>query len=465
MTKKKAKSMDHKRGRENTVKLLKSAGNTLRAVIGLVALLSFVIIPFLHGKLNDVVAQCIWYPSCVLFLIFAISNAFSKQGKNTEPPLFTLFGNIGEVLAFIIIGSAFIINYYDTYYNWWWAIFVLAAFSLPIIIFGFRRFLKKEKAYTEEQRIASLKMCWKYVGFYWLIDLFYMAIFNYWLTYGDTRSAWLALQFVFGGLAMIFVFYNLTIVFLSTSKKRGWGLLQDFMWGIAITVYLIFMIPGESLQTIVLTITAAVYGGLLTLVGVAWTIKDNAEKLKQERKLSIRPYLQVHHRFLTEVDDIPLDNVLYITIGKTIVIQKKLPEEIESLISLGAHTEKILDTVAKFSMLSQYFASHALIYTEIENCGAGNAIDTKFRYNGNTIDSFCVTTSTPKKILLILKDELFKPDEEEYMEIKLSLEYTDVSSLGKYEQRECFMFARNSSGDLYMAQMQEDFLTAPEDIT
>ena len=464
MTKKKAKGMDHKRGRENTVRFLKSAGNTLRAVIGLASLLSFVVVPFLHGKLNDVVAQCIWYPSCVLFLGFAISNALSKPRKNTESPLFTFLGNIGIFLAFILIGSAFIINYYDTYYNWWWAIFVFVTLSLPIILFGSRKFLQKEKAYTTEQLKASLKTCWKYVGFYWLIDLFYMAIFNSSLTYGDSRSVWLALQFVFGGLAMVFVFYNLTIVFLSTSKKRGWGLLQDFMWGIAITVYLIFMIPGESLQTIVLTITAAVYGGLLTLVGVAWTIKDNAEKLKQERKLSIRPFLQVHHDFLTKMDEIPSDGVLYITIGDIITIQRKLPDEIFAFQFFCNHPEKSLDNVAKSLMLSQYFASHALIYTEIENCGAGNAIDTKLRYNDGTISSFCVTTSTPQKLLLILKDELFEPNKEEYIEIKLSLEYTDISSLGKYEQSERFMFGRDACGNLYMSQMQDDLLTAPEEI-
>jgi hypothetical protein len=464
VAKKKTKRIDHERVRENTVKLLKSTGNTLRAVIGLAALFSFVVIPFLHGKLNDVVAQCIWYPSCVLFLGFAISNALSKPRKNTESPLFTFLGNIGIFLAFILIGSAFLINYYDTFYNWWWAIFVFVAFSLPIILFGSRKFLQKEKAYTTEQLKASLKTCWKYVGFYWLIDLFYMAIFNYWLTYGDSRSVWLALQFVFGGLAMVFVFYNLTIVFLSTSKKRGWGLLQDFIWGIAITVYLIFMIPGESLQTIVLTITAAVYGGLLTLVGVAWTIKDNAEKLKQERKLSIRPFLQVHHDFLTKMDEIPSDGVLYITIGDIITIQRKLPDEISAFQFFCNHPEKSLDHVAKSSMLSQYFASHALIYTEIENCGAGNAIDTKLRYNDGTISSFCVTTSTPQKLLLILKDELFEPNKEEYIEIKLSLEYTDISSLGKYEQSEHFMFGRDACGNLYMSQMQDDLLTAPEEI-
>jgi hypothetical protein len=252
--------------------------------------------------------------------------------------------------------------------------------------------------------------------------------------------------------------------FFLPQKKRGWGLLQDFMWGIAITVYLIFMIPGESLQTIVLTITAAVYGRLLTLVGVAWTIKDNAEKLKQERKLSIRPFLQVHHDFLTKMDEIPSDGVLYITIGDIITIQRKLPDEISAFQFFCNHPEKSLDNVAKSLMLSQYFASHALIYTEIENCGAGNAIDTKLRYNDGTISSFCVTTSTPQKLLLILKDELFEPNKEEYIEIKLSLEYTDISSLGKYEQSERFMFGRDACGNLYMSQMQDDLLTAPEEI-
>ena len=85
-------------------------------------------------------------------------------------------------------------------------------------------------------------------------------------------------------------------------------------------------------------------------------------------------------------------------------------------------------------------------------------------YNDVTISSFCVTTSTPEKILLILKDELFEPNREEYIEIKLSLEYTDVSSLGKYEQRERIMFGRDMWGNLYMSQMQDDFLTAPDEI-
>ena len=96
--------------------------------------------------------------------------------------------------------------------------------------------------------------------------------------------------------------------------------MQNFLWGVAITVYLIFLIPDASLQNIVLSITAAVYGGLLTLVGVAWTIKDNSEKIKQERKLSIKPYLDIRHKYIADITELPTKDILTIELGKMVVI-------------------------------------------------------------------------------------------------------------------------------------------------
>jgi hypothetical protein len=105
---------------------------------------------------------------------------------------------------------------------------------------------------------------------------------------------------------MVYIFYNLTKAFLSNTPKHWLGLLQDFLWGVAITVYLIFLIPNDVLQTIVLSIIAAVYGGLLTLVGVAWTIKDtndkrqedfiriDNERKEEERKKNI-PYIRLSY--------------------------------------------------------------------------------------------------------------------------------------------------------------------------
>ena len=277
MAKKKVKKRDFSKAKEKAKKALKISVKALIAIVGIAATVAFIAVPFLHNKIDAIVAKIIWYPSCLLFVISAIATIFKKPKTPSKYPIFDFLGNLGLVPIVVIFSSAFLINYYDTTYSWWWAIFVSVALFLPIFVFGMRNFLKKENEYTEEQLNTSLKICWKYVGFYWLMDFFYMTIFNYWTTNEQSQTLWLTLQFVFGGLAMVYIFYNLTRAFLSNTKKHWWGLLQDFLWGVAITVYLIFLIPNDALQTIVLSITAAVYGGLLTLVGVAWTIKDTNE--------------------------------------------------------------------------------------------------------------------------------------------------------------------------------------------
>ena len=103
---------------------------------------------------------------------------------------------------------------------------------------------------------------------------------------------------------MLIVFYSLTVAFLSEIKTNKWLLLTDFLLGIGLTVYLIYIIPNSSLQEILIPIISAVYGGLLTLVGVAWTIKSNnkdrkadLERIEKERKEEERkqfiPYLRL----------------------------------------------------------------------------------------------------------------------------------------------------------------------------
>lgn len=312
MAKKKVKKRDFSKAKGKTLKVLKSSAKVLIAIIGIAITFAFITVPFLHSKIDAVVAKCIWYPASILFIVSTISNMLKKPKQSVKYLISDFIGNLGIVPIIVILGSAFVINYYTTAYTWWWAIFILVALFLPSFTFGLRNFLKKENEYTDDQLKTSLKISWKYVGFYWLMDLFYMAIFNYWIADVQSQTIWLTLQFVFGGLAMVYIFYNLARAFLSNAQKRWWGLLQDFMWGIAITIYLIFLIPNDALQTIVLSITAAVYGGLLTLVGVTWTIKDTNEKRKEdllrienerkeeERKKHI-PYIRVSF----DVDNLP----------------------------------------------------------------------------------------------------------------------------------------------------------------
>ena len=467
MAKRNVKKRDFSKAKEKALKILKISAKVIIAIIGIAALLAFVDVPFLHSKINDVVAKFVWYPSCVLFVVSAIATVFKNPKTSSKYPIFDFLGNLGLVPIVVIFSSAFLINYYDTAYIWWWAVFFLILLYIPVFTFGMRNFLKKAKEYTEDQLKASLKICWKYVCFYWLIDLFYMAVFNYWIANEQSKTIWLTLQFIFGGLAMIYIFYNLTRAFLSNTKKHWWGLLQDFLWGVAITIYLIFLIPSEPLQTIVLSITAAVYGGLLTLVGVAWTIKDNSEKIKQERKLSIKPYLDVRYKCFADITELPSIDILTIELGKIVVIQPTISNAINDLFILRSRTSGIEERLAPavYALeLARFTSSHMMVYTEIENCGAGNAIDVKLKFNGNEITSFCITTSTPKQILFVLKDELLGEEKEEYTKINLSFEYTDVASFGRYRQDESFIFGRNTSDELYVSQMQEDLLTPPVEI-
>jgi hypothetical protein len=242
-------------------------------------------------------------------------------------------------------------------------------------------------------------------------------------------------------------------------------------WGAIITISFPFYIQwcgltGDDFNTFV-SVYAAVLGGGITLAGVAWTIKDNSEKNKQERKLSIKPYLDVRYKCFSDITELPSKDILTIELGKIVVIQPTISNAINDLFILRSRTSGIEERLAPavYALeLARFTSSHMMVYTEIENCGAGNAIDVKLKFNGNEITSFCITTSTPKQILFVFKDELLGEEKEEYTKINLSFEYTDVASFGRYKQDESFIFGRNTSDELYVSQMQEDLLTPPVEI-
>lgn len=183
---------------------------------------------------------------------------------------------------------------------WWqWVIFALFLIAIPFALGYFALWIKRKNNITEEQnKILSMNIA-RYVLFYWLCDLFYMSfIINS-----------LPCRYVFGGLIMTIIFYNIASVFVNQSATNGnslvkIGIIQDLIVGVGISVYLIYLIPNATLQQIVIAIVAALYGGLFTLVGVAWTIRKGdadrktdleritLERKEGERKLHI-PYLKV----------------------------------------------------------------------------------------------------------------------------------------------------------------------------
>ena len=166
---------------------------------------------------------------------------------------------------------------------WWqWLIFGLIILAVPLGLYEIKNFVAKRINPTEEQnkivnqRFAILCL------FYWLCDCFYM-------TFIINNLTW---KFILGGLIMVIIFYNLTKAFINGDPQLKFGLVQDFIVGVALTIYLIYIIPNESLQQVVIPIVSAVYGGLLTLVGVAWTIRKSDKDRKLEEKNKVKPYLK-----------------------------------------------------------------------------------------------------------------------------------------------------------------------------
>lgn len=172
-----------------------------------------------------------------------------------------------------------------------WLIFAIFFLLIPIAVANLKLISEKRANPTEEQKKNANLFCGFLMFFYWLCDLFYMAFIL------DS----LALKFVFGGLIMLIIFYNLSKAFISGASHFKWGLIQDFVVGVGMSIYLIYIIPCDDLKDVVIPIVSAVYGGLITLVGVAWTIKKADNDKKEDSIKNATPYLQVNNYKRNEV--------------------------------------------------------------------------------------------------------------------------------------------------------------------
>ena len=176
---------------------------------------------------------------------------------------------------------------------WWqWLLFALVLVLIPLGLVSIKNFALKKITPTKEQETKVNQRLFVLCLFYWLCDFFYMTFIINNLT----------LRLILGGLIMVIVFYNLSKAFISGNKVFNFGLIQDFIVGISLTVYLIYIIPNKELQEIIIPIIAAVYGGLLTLVGVAWTIKKSDNDRKQAEEQRVKPLVFICNPQMTSIN-------------------------------------------------------------------------------------------------------------------------------------------------------------------
>ena len=165
----------------------------------------------------------------------------------------------------------------------YWVSFALIALLIPIGLASIKIWEEKHFNYTDEQKKNASINLFKYWMFYWLCDLFYMSCF----------IQDLVCQFVFGGLILCIIFMNLGLVFSFPKEKSSfeqWGMLQDFFVGIGITIYLLYVVPDADLKNVFVLVVSAIYGGLLTLAGVAWTIRQTQADKRKDDVAKAKPY-------------------------------------------------------------------------------------------------------------------------------------------------------------------------------
>lgn len=278
------------------MKIIKKICNIIFIILSIIALIGFVIIPFFKNEKFNVLLQVTWYLSgAILFINTCLPRKNKKQKSNyTElPKTFTgifkfigeSFSNVAGLSLIIFLSSMFLINHYELqFYDVPLMIFVL----ILVIFIGsiyviykyrsiFNNFDANQKRNNNIQMLVSML-------FYTLVDLLYLFIVK------DVIAG----QYIVGIIAILIIFYNSTKSFIKNEKPIIFSIVKDVLFGLSITTYLIFIIEDSSLQTIVTSIVSAVFGGYITLLGVAWTIKDNNEKRNADERKSKMPYLYLY---------------------------------------------------------------------------------------------------------------------------------------------------------------------------
>ena len=232
------------------------------------------------------------------------------------------------LMIVIYLAIALPIHFCVPAFSWHWFAFGLVFLIIPLgLVCAKTFFINKMNLTVEQQKklnqtfgVGMLKL--------WLADFVYMTAFNHWLVP----------TYILGIIFIIIVFNTLVNAFLGKRNHNSFlnfCLAADLIIGIALTIYLIYIIPENTgnLQNIITTIVAATYGGLLTLAGVAWTIKHSDKQKRDDELAKAKPLftfnlicdknISAHKQKICLIDDNETPEIL---------AEVKLPKGTESYI-------------------------------------------------------------------------------------------------------------------------------------
>ena len=455
------------------VKWLQKAIASMLSIMIFICMIGFFALPFIkYSESSKIIFLCFWIFCTAIFSAFAFAfykYDFRNNKKEIEEyekdKVVYLVGRIGIAIYFVgILLLIFLVrnNFLSLSTTATIGFCVMGLLLLGIVITLLTQYKNNYKKMAKD----TIKFLYAFfVIVFCSVLLFTGVMIHENDNYPEHFSQFLI---CFGAFPLLLVgIYFACKMFLSKKmfNEKSDGLPISIVLFIAIGVItciiLKYVVSDTEMQQIMTTIFAAILGGAITLLGVAWTIKDNADKLRKERKLSIKPYLDIRQNHYTRIEDLPVKDAVYVEVGNHIVCQNSLPEEIARLSSPPVENKTSNELVAHTMLLTDFMTRHYLMSCNVENCGAGNAIDLKIKINDFELNPMCVTTSTPKNVVFIISDALISDNKKRSCKISISYTYTDISYLGKYQQTESFILTKSESGELQLVQFSEDFLTAP----
>ena len=162
------------------------------------------------------------------------------------------------------------------------------------------------------------------------------------------------------------------------------------------------------------------------------------------------------------------ENTIFIEISNGLIAsQPIIPEEMATIKETAKKLadSRVPDETDKAVLdwsVSTFFKHNYILQIDMYNNGAGNAIDVEYKMNDRPlVFSYSITTDKPKRLVFILNDDMLENNEST---LSFVLEYSDVASLARYQQKETINFFRNTEGDLGISQFSADFLTKPVEI-
>lgn len=208
-------------------------------------------------------------------------NNIIKMPKEVSASLFTLVvivATLGITLPLHFIFP----NVLTTY----WVIAICVAVISPFALVNAKINFEAKGNYTEEQKKAATTKIGIAMLSIWYADFTFICMF----------MDWLIAFFILAELYLIKMIYNVASVLVNRKDATTYPnflIIGDFVLSFLLLILLIYKIPDQTLQTIVVTMSAALIGGLLTLIGVIMTIKKSDNDRKEEEIKKAKPIVFV----------------------------------------------------------------------------------------------------------------------------------------------------------------------------